>query len=309
MKAATARGSGDKGEPLSLHVGRQAAYVAHIGNQHARRIAPGALWEISMTALWLRLFRYSAIALSIGTALPALASDVIPDLLSNLSNAKSQVEGRAHRIQNCTTLRGGKSIEALASKYDDARNPYNGRIDAWIFVLRTRRSGSAETALEPEKLTAALLKVREFSDAADQALRKAGCPTKVLWKEVVVGAITILPPVAEAIDALMKRVGSDDKERDELTKALEQRKINAWNSISVYVVYDWSIDEFIASGQVTEAVLRKGSTSVYVNSWALKRSPGKLIVPDKLPPEGLGGSYLLYTGRIEDLNRYTDAKD
>ena len=244
-----------------------------------------------------------------GTAMPVCASDMIPDLLSNLSNAKSQVEGRAHRVQNCTTLRGTKSIEALVSKYDDARNPYNGRLDAWIFVLRTRRSVAAEAALEPEKLNAALLKAREFTEAADQALRKAGCPTKVLWKEVVVGVVTILPPVAEAIAALMKRVGSEDKERDELTKALEQRKMNAWSSISVYVVYDWTNEEFIATGKVTEEMLRKGSTSVYVNSWALKRDPGQLIVVDKLPPEGLAASYLMYTGKINDLKRYMDAKD
>lgn len=260
-----------------------------------------------MTALCPRLYRYVAFILSIGTGLPALASDLIPDLLSSLSNAKSQVEGRAHRIQNCTTLRGSKILDALASKYDDARNPYNGRLDAWIFVLRTRRSVATEAALEPEKLTTSLLKVREFSDAADQALRNAGCSTKVIWKEVLVATITILPQLAEAIDALLKHIGSDDKERDELMKALEQRKINAWNSISVYVVYDWRINEFIASGQVTEEVLRKGSTSVYVNSWALKRSPGQLIVVDKLQPEGLAASYLLYTGKIEDLKRYTDS--
>jgi hypothetical protein len=46
------------------------------------------------------------------------------------------------------------------------------------------------------------------------------------------------------------------------------------------------------------------------NKWTLKRNPGPpLVVTDKRAPEGLSGSYLLYTGnKIEQLKRYTEEK-
>ena len=259
-----------------------------------------------MTAIS-RLLQISVICLATILATSAYADDKITDLLTTLSTAKAQAEGRASRVQNCISLKDSRTLEGLTSKYDDARNPYNGRLDAWMFVLRNRRSVATETALEPEKLDAALANVRSFIESADRALGKAGCPAKVIWKEVGVAIITNIPQIAEAISNLLKSTGADDKEREELIKALEQRKMKPWTNISVILVFDWSTDEFVADEKITDAVLRKSSTSVYVNKWALKRNPGSLVVVDKLPPEGLGDSYFFYTGKIDDLKRFTGA--
>lgn len=254
-----------------------------------------------------RSLQISVIGLATALVTSSYADDKVTDLLTTLSNAKAQAEGRASRVQNCMSLKGSRTLEGLTSKYDDARNPYNGRLDAWMFVLRNRRSVATETALEPEKLDAALVNVRGFIESADKALGKAGCPVKVIWKEVGLAVITFAPPIAEAISKLLKNIGADDKEREELIKALEQRKMKPWANISVIVVFDWSTDEFVADEKITDAMLRKGSTSVYVNKWALKRNPGSLVVIDKLPPEGLEDSYFFYTGKIDDLRRFTGA--
>jgi hypothetical protein len=258
-------------------------------------------------ATYTHTFQGSALALSLLMAGPALANDVLADLLATLSNAKAQVEGRASRAQSCAPLRGSRMLEDLLTKYEDARNPFNGRLDAWVFVLRNRRSVPVENALEPEKMAAALAKVRYFTESADQSIRKAGCQTKVLWKEIGSAVIAFGPLVAEGISHLLKRSYVDDKEREELLKALEQRKIKAWDGVTAYFVYDWSTEEFLTGDKITDAALRKGSTSVYVNKWALKSNPGPLFVMEKLPPEGFDNSYLFYTGKIKDLERYTGA--
>ena len=76
----------------------------------------------------------------------------MPDVLSALGDAKAQAEGRALRVQKCAPLKGSRVLEELNSKFEDARSPYNGRIDAWIFVLRNRGSVKIEDAIEPENV-------------------------------------------------------------------------------------------------------------------------------------------------------------
>ena len=121
--------------------------------------------------------------------------------------------------------------------------------------------------------------------------------------------IELLPDAVDAFKEIQKKAGGDEKEREELSKALEQRKIDSWTKINVFLVYDWSTEEVIAMDSVTDAVLRKASTSVYVNTWTLTKNPGRLLVSDKLPPEGFADSYGLYTGKIDELlRRFTESK-
>ena len=235
----------------------------------------------------------------------AYARDNVSDLLATLSSAKAQTEGRALRVQACVNLRGSRALEALISKYEDARNPYNGRIDAWIYILRTRRAVSVEDAVEPQKLQASFARLQDFIESSDRALVKAGCPMKVFWKEVVVAAITVGPAIYEGISGLLKRSDASDKERDEFMKALDERKIREWRNTTSYFVYDWSSETILATDSVTAETLRKGSTSVYVNMWALQRDPGPYLVVNKEPPQGIGDSYLLYTGKLDAIPRYT----
>lgn len=238
---------------------------------------------------------------------PVRASEKVSDLLATLSNAKAQAEGRAHRIQICKILRGTGKLEVLLSKYDDARNPFNGRLDSWMFSIRTGKSTAAENALEPEKLGDSLTKIKEFVDFADRELAKSGCPTKVLWKEAAAG-ITLLPAIMGAISDLLKRTDRDEKERLELVKALEERKIVQWDGVQVFVVYDWGTVKFLPAAEITYSELRKAGTSVYVNMWTFSKDPGPWVVVSKGTPDGLGESYKLYIGKIEDLDRFAGTK-
>jgi hypothetical protein len=124
-------------------------------------------------------------------------------------------------------------------------------------------------------------------------------------KEVLLlGLPLVAPPIVEALSNLFKQASADQKARNEFIKALEQQKIAAWRGISSYVLYDWSTEEIIPPDKINEALLRKASTSVYVNKWALESNPGPLLSPEKLPPDELP-AYMLYTGKLKDLNRYT----
>ncbi|MBC7609708.1 MAG: hypothetical protein H7228_09070 [Polaromonas sp.] len=241
---------------------------------------------------------------------PVLAATQVEDLISSLSNAKAQLEGRAFRVQSCVGLRSANVVEDLRSKFDDARNSHNGRIDAWIFVLRTQPSKTVEETLETNKLSEARQRANAFLTAADQVLRKGSCTTKVFFlKEAVTLALTITAPVVvEALVNLYKDAASDPKLRAELGKLLEQQKIDQWQGVRSYVVYDWSTEEVVSPTKVNEALLLKASTSVYVNQWTLEANPGPFIVKDKLPPDELSGAHLLYTGKLKDLLRYTGSQ-
>lgn len=256
-------------------------------------------------------YRYSrSFHLAIGIlvwcmSVTSFASSQVDDLLAKLSNAKAELEGRAIRIQNCPGLRSTPALEVLKSQFDDARNPYNSRLDAWIFVITAQPSKPLEDTLEASKLNEAFFKVNEFKDAADEALRKGPCSRRVIFKEILIATAPLLAqPVVDALVNLFKQAAADPKIRSELIKALERQKISAWRGITSYVVYDWTIEEVISSDKITENVLRKASTSIYVNKWALEVNPGPSLVVDKLPPNELP-AHMLYTGKLKDLKRYT----
>ena len=131
---------------------------------------------------------------------------------------------------------------------------------------------------------------------------------KVVLKEFVTAAIILVPPAAEAIAKLWAYFGSKQKERDEVIKTLEQKKISPWGNINVYYAFDWATETFLAQEDVTDEVLKKGSVLVYVNKWAVKRNPGAVLIGEKQAPDGLSGSYLLYTGKIEAIKQFADSK-
>jgi hypothetical protein len=260
-------------------------------------------WGLSMDQ-WKRTA--FCIAFAICATRPSFANDKVPDVLATLLDAKAQAEGAASRVQSCYPLAGTSVYEELVSRYDKARSPHNARLESWLFVLRNRQGISTESALELEQMEASLAKIRQFIERAHAVLQKVGCgPNKVALKEIIGVAISLIPLTLEVV---VKLFTVDDKERAEVIKALEQRKIKPWDTLTAYVIFDWSKDEYLSDSQITDLTLRKGSTSVYVNKWALKRNPGPLLVVDKQPPEGLEGSYILYTGKIEDLKRFTGEK-
>jgi hypothetical protein len=82
------------------------------------------------------IFKAALVLLLGSVSTSAFAAGQVDDLLAALSNAKAELEGRATRVQNCSTLQSSKMLEVLRSQFDDARNPYNGRLDSWIFVLK-----------------------------------------------------------------------------------------------------------------------------------------------------------------------------
>lgn len=238
---------------------------------------------------------------------PALAATQVDELISSLSNAKAQLEGRASRVQNCVGLRSGPVVEDLRSKFDDARNSHNSRIDGWLFTLRNQSSKTVEETLETNKLSEARQRANAFLTTADQMLKKGSCTTKVFFlKEGVVLALSLAAPyVVDGLVNLFKEAASDPKLRVEVMKVLEQQKIDEWQGVRSYVVYDWSTEEIIPAAQINEAMLRKASTSVYVNQWALETNPGGFVVKDKLAPDELSGAHLLYTGKLKDISRFT----
>lgn len=240
---------------------------------------------------------------------PLQASAQVDELISSLSNAKAQLEGRASRVQSCNRLRSGPIVEDLRSKFDDARNSHNSRIDGWLYILKTQTSKVVEETLETNKLNEARQRANTFLAAADQVLKKGSCGTKVLFfKEGVLLALNLgAPYVIDGLVSLLKDAGRDAESRANLIKILQQQRIDEWIGIKAYVVYDWSTEKIVPQGKIDEALLRKASTSIYVNQWALEANPGPLIVKDKLAPDELSGAHLLYTGKIKDLSKFTGA--
>lgn len=232
------------------------------------------------------------------------AAPKVPELLETLSIAKGEAVGRAARIKSCQHLRDKKIIAELVLKYDDARNLYNSRLDGWIFSLKTKQALPADIAAETERLNSAFKKVREFTSSADAAMVGVGCPRRVAWQVPLVIALAVLA-VSKAYD-YFKEKSSDDNMRAELLRELEFLKIPAWESAGAVEAYDWNAKAYFASDEISLEILKRGSTSIYVNKWALTKKPNEFFVTYKEVPAALSGSHLLYTGPLESLKDFTD---
>jgi len=252
--------------------------------------------------------RFTALILAWGLCVwhpAALASDKVTSLLATLSTAKAQIEGRAQRVLACTGLRNDKTLQDLRSRYDNARNHFNGRIDAWLFSLRQRKEFNFSAEAEAAEISGAISKINDFIARSDTVLSSTPCPTKVFWKELVLAIVAIAPELIDSVKALWLNSDTTDKEREGLIQALEQYRIAAWGSGATLVAFDLRSQTFIPVGQVTDDVARQATTAIYVNKWVIREQPGDKIVATKLPPDQLSRDYLLFTGRPSEISKYT----
>ena len=250
------------------------------------------------------LFRLSVLVVAGFVSTSTFAANRLPDIIALLSEAKAKAEGRASRVQACLATKDPKLLSVLIAQYDDARNPFNGRIDGWIVGIRTQHGKALEESLEVERLNLALNRIDSFAEAADRALIKYRCNVykKANWSKVV--AIVFTPEMIKVLLDFFRSSSETDKEREEAIRAIEIQKILEWQNVRSIIVFDWESAKFFVADDITADVLAKGSTSVYVNKWALGYKPQRIVLNKSLP-DGLSTSYQLYTGTLEDLKRYT----
>ena len=230
----------------------------------------------------------------------AVAADKVNSLLATLSTAKAQVEGRAQRVQTCAALRDPNKVRDLRSKYDSARNHFNGRIDAWLFSLQKRKEFKFDAETEARELSSAIAKVNEFISGSDAALASMPCSTKVLWRESVLALIAIAPALVDSFKSFWGSADTTDSERNALIGALEQYRIAEWGGGAALVAFDFESQKFVT---VSDEVARQASTAIYVNKWLLKDKPGAVVVASKLPPGPLSKDYLLFTGKPSEIDK------
>lgn len=248
------------------------------------------------------MIRCLALAVSLVVACGTVFGANPSDLLAALSEAKARSEGRARLLQSCVST--GAAIPAtLQTKYEDARATFNARIEALTLEVRSKKLKEFDASAELPRLNEALNRVDQFIVLADEFLakRKCGVLKKASWAKV--GAIILTPEMLKVLIEFIQNVGSSDAERDEYIKRCEAQRILEWGKVRVILVYDWSNSKFYAAENITPQVLTRGSTSVYVNEWALPSSGGfvKEPVVVKDLPVGLSDSYKLYTGDLLKL--------
>jgi len=234
----------------------------------------------------------------------ASAADKVSSLLATLSTAKAQVEGRAQRVLACTALSDPKTLQDLRSKYESARNHFNGRIDAWLFSLQKRKEFKFDAEAEAKDLSGAIVKVNDFISRSDAALTSAPCATKVFWKEAVLAIIAIAPALIDSVKAFWASIDTTDSERSALIGAIEQFRIAEWGGGTTLVAFDLKAQKFIPVGMVNDEVARQASTAIYVNKWFVKEKPGESVVATKLPPGQLSKDYLLFTGKPSEIGKF-----
>lgn len=84
--------------------------------------------------------------------------------------------------------------------------------------------------------------------------------------------------------------------------ALERYRIAEWSARQIAVAFDFKSGSFIPySGLNDEALHQAATTAVYVNKWALREQLGNTIVPTKLSPDQLSDDYILYTGKLSNI--------
>ncbi|MCD6734100.1 MAG: hypothetical protein LT103_10960 [Burkholderiaceae bacterium] len=231
----------------------------------------------------------------------AIADDKIDALLATLSTAKAQTEGRAVRLQGCTALKGRPALADLRSRYDTARSHFNARLDAWLYSLKYRKSFDLARDEELAKLNGAIEKINDFVQRSDTALTRAPCALKVFWKEAALAIIAITPALIDSLKSFWVSSETTDKEKESLLVALEQYRIAEWTARQIAVAFNFRSDTFIRYSELNDEALRQAPTAVYVNKWALREQPGATIVPTKLPPDQLSQDYILYTGKLSDV--------
>lgn len=268
-------------------------------NDTSRRAAVG---------LW-RLIKVGALLAASYFATSAFAASKLPEVIAILSEAKAKAEGRASRAQACLVKKEPKVLSALISQYDDARNPFNGRIDGWVTELRVHRGKALDDSLEIERLNQALNRIDAFAESVDRALRLHGCGVykKVIWGKVA--ALLLTPEMIKVLLEFIRDTSASDKEREHAIRAIEVQKILEWQNVRAVIAFDWKTSEFFVANDITQAVLTRGSTSVYVNEWALQEGLKQTPALTKSLPTGLSSSYKLYTGQLDDLQRYTGKKE
>lgn len=243
-----------------------------------------------------------SILLSVSPSAPA--ADKVVSLLATLSTAKAQVEGRAERVRACEALRDPALLQDLRSKYDSARNHFNGRIEAWLFSLQKRKEFKFDAEAEAKDIGGAISKINDFILRSDTALASVPCATKVFWKEAVLAIIAITPALIDTVKSFWNATDTTESDRSALIGALEQYRISEWGSGTTLVAFDLKTQKFIPWAKVNDEVARQASTAIYVNKWIVKEKPGEAVVAMKLPPGQLSKDYLLFTGKPSEIEKF-----
>ncbi len=246
-----------------------------------------------------RLF-LSFFAITLSTNLQA--GETLPEIIATLSEEKARAEGRASLYQTCVSKRAASNLPQIITKFDDARNPYNGWIDGFVVAVKYRRQQGVDEFAEATKLTVAQRRIDDFVRATDLALSKSGCPaaykTALLGKVIEIAAPEIVKLLFEHVSKLTEK----SKELDEIIRMLESKKIVEWNNVKAFLVFDWTSDRFYNPDEISLALTRKGGSSIYVNKWALPKKPSEfLLTSDKELPQGLSDSYQTYAGPPAEL--------
>lgn len=247
-----------------------------------------------------------AVLLAATSLAPSVASASpmeLADLLVSLSSARGDAVGRATRIQGCHSLLRQKAVTDLILKYDDARNAHNSLLDGWVRALSSRQLLPTDIPEQERQLNAAQAKVKDFSEAARVALVRSEClATKANWLGML--ALAVVPVALDKLWDMFRDSATDEPRRKELIRDLEGYRIPPWESVGPVAAFDWSTESYLTAETATLDVLKKGATSVYVNKFALYKEPNKYFTSYKEPPPGLKGSYLLYTGPLEELSEF-----
>lgn len=234
----------------------------------------------------------------------AFAADT-SELLATLSEAKARAEGRARLIQSCGFI-GSKVPAAVLAKYEDARASFNSRIDALALDIKSKKLKDFSANEELPRLNEALNRVDQFVRTSDEFLARRNCSVlkKANWGKVV--ALVLTPEMLKVVLDFFHEIGASDADRDEYLKRCEAQRILEWSKVRVIVVFDWKNSSFYTAEGITPEILSRGSTSIYVNEWALPSRIGKSMAYGKELPLGLSDSYKLYTGDMSKLKGFSE---
>ena len=247
-----------------------------------------------------------ALLLTVAVLAPRLAAASpaeLANLLVSISSARGDAVGRATRVQGCHSLLREKAVTDLILRYDDARTAHNALLDGWVRSLSSSQLLPSDIPAQVRHLNTAQAKVKDFSDAARAALVRSGClTTKANWFGML--ALAVAPVALDKLWDLFRDSASDETKRRELIRDLEGYRLPPWDSVGPVAAFDWATERYLTAETATPDVLKKGATSVYVNKFALHKEPNKYFTSNKESPPGLKGSYLLYTGPLEELPEF-----
>ena len=254
----------------------------------------------------MNICRFKLIILVMGALLNwGVANAANPsDLVATLSESKARAEGRARLLQSCASTKATLPADVLV-KYDDARASFNSRIEALTFEIKSKKLKDFDANAELPRLNEALNRIDRFVAAADEILEKRRCSVfkKASWAKV--GALLITPEAISIFIEFIQGLGSNDAVRDEFIKRCDAQRILEWTKVRLILVFDWNTLDYFAAETITPKILARGSTSVYVNEWALPTKIDAALAMKKDLPVGLSTSYKLYTGDLSKLSDFS----